>query len=76
MINKNMTIAQKRITLMHELTHCYIKSFIHYDDDLFNEEEACDLVANSHDIITKIVDKYTELMYEREEDLKNDEIYS
>lgn len=49
---------QKRQTLMHELMHCYIASYITYDCKEYTEEDLCDISANSHDIISKIVETY------------------
>ena len=50
----------KRTTLLHELMHCYIGSYITTQDDIVNysEELLCDISANSHDIINKIVEDY------------------
>ena len=49
---------QKRQTLMHELMHCYIVSYITHMDQQYTEEDLCDISANSHDIISKIVETY------------------
>ena len=50
---------QKAQSLLHELMHCYIGVFIDFqNDDKFTEEAMCNISANSHDIINKIVNDY------------------
>ena len=49
---------QKRKTLIHELTHCYIFSYITFNDVNFCIDDFCDINANSHDIIHQIVEDY------------------
>jgi Zn-dependent peptidase ImmA (M78 family) len=56
-INNELHIDVKRQTLYHELMHCYIWSYIHNCDN-YGEEVLCDISANSHDIIHKIVEDY------------------
>lgn len=48
---------QKKKTLLHELMHCYIWSYM-TDLETLNEEDVCNISANSHDIIHKIVEDY------------------
>lgn len=57
---KDLCEAQKRQTLMHELMHCYIGSYITLMDGIIKYEEdlLCDISSNSHDIIHEIVEKY------------------
>ena len=43
---------------MHELAHCYINEYITHVDYQLTQEEAADLVANSHDIIDEIINNY------------------
>lgn len=57
-IDKDLHIEQKRITLMHELMHCYINSYIIHTEQQYTEEDVCDISSNSHDIINKIVETY------------------
>lgn len=57
-IDKNMTTEQKRQTLRHELMHCYIGSYISFEDISITEDLLCDISSNSHDIIHEIVEKY------------------
>ena len=50
--------AKKR-TLLHELVHCYRYSFLCgavFDNQ--SEEVWCDLIANSHDVLHEITEKY------------------
>lgn len=56
-LNKNLQQDQKKRTLYHELMHCYIWNFLHSCDN-YGEEVLCDISANSHDIIHKIVEDY------------------
>ena len=57
-INKDMHKDLKRHTLMHELLHCYIAEYCSIEQNNYNEEVICDICANSHDIIHKIVEDY------------------
>lgn len=57
-LDKELPITRKRKTLMHELTHCYISEHITHDDKSFDEEMVADIVANSHDFIESVIDKY------------------
>ena len=54
---KTLSNEQKRKTLMHELMHCYIWCYMNEVVNL-NEEDICNISANSHDIIHKIVEDY------------------
>lgn len=57
-IDKDLCEERKRATLLHELGHCYIVSFITHLYKNYNEEDVVDIISNSHDIIRDIVDKY------------------
>lgn len=57
-IDKDLCSDRKRSTLLHELGHCYIATFITHEDKQYNEEDVVDIISNSHDIIRNIVDKY------------------
>lgn len=58
-LDKDLSATQKRKTLRHELVHCYIGSYISFEDiNNWNEDQICDLVANSYDIIEKIINSY------------------
>lgn len=57
-INQDMHYDIKRHTLMHELLHCYISEYCSIEQNDYSEEIMCDLSANSHDIIHKIVEDY------------------
>ena len=58
LIDKELSVERKRKTLIHELTHVYIREYITTRDINPNEEVLCDIHANSHDIIHKIVTDY------------------
>lgn len=56
---KDLHKEQKRRTLMHELLHCYIGCYISFEDiGNYPEDVMCNICANSHDIIHKIVEDY------------------
>lgn len=59
-LDKELPRDRKRKTLLHELTHCYIGDYITHMDKNYCEEDICDIVSNSHDIIHNIVEKYFE----------------
>lgn len=67
-ICEDLNLGQKIRTLYHELMHVYLRSYMTYQERSFSEEELCDISSNSHDILHDIADKYTELLYEREEE--------
>lgn len=58
LIYKDLSVEQKRKTLIHELTHVYIKEYLTTRDIRPNEEMLCDIHANCHDIVHKIVEDY------------------
>ena len=57
-IDKDLCQDRKRTTLLHELGHCYIITYITHQDRTYNEEDVVDIISNSHDIIREIADKY------------------
>lgn len=60
-LDRDLCEERKRNTLIHELAHCYIETYItHLNKNNYDEEDVADIVANSHDIIKNIVDKYFE----------------
>lgn len=59
-IDKDLPEERKKSTLIHELTHCYIDSYITHSEQEYSEEDVADIVSNSYDIIHEIVDKYFE----------------
>lgn len=63
-IDKDLCEDRKRSTLLHELGHCYINTYITHQDRTYNEEDVVDIISNSHDIIRNIVDKYFEVKHE------------
>ena len=57
-INKELCFDMKRKTLMHELMHCYLFTYVSFNNIDFCIDDFCDISANSHDIIHKIVKDY------------------
>ena len=57
-LDKDLCLDRKRTTLLHELGHCYINTYITHLDQNYSEEDVVDIIANSHDILREIVDKY------------------
>lgn len=57
-LDKDLHKEQKRQTLMHELGHCYIGTFITHQNKEYDEETVVNLISNSHDIIHEIVEDY------------------
>ena len=57
-INEELCYDMKRKTIMHELMHCYKEEYISLGLNEIDEETLCDISANSHDIIHKIVEDY------------------
>ena len=56
---KDISREQKRKTLIHELTHCYISTVLFSDKHLnMDIETLCDIASCSHDIIHEIVEWY------------------
>lgn len=60
-LDKDLHIEQKKITLMHELMHCYINCYITHQEQQYSEEDICNISANAHYIIHKIVEDYFKL---------------
>lgn len=57
-LDKTLSKEKKKKTLYHELTHVYIREYLTSRDITPDEEVLCDISANSHDIIHKIVEDY------------------
>lgn len=57
-INEEMCFDMKRKTIMHELMHCYKEEYVSLELENIDEETLCNISANSHDIIHKIVEEY------------------
>jgi len=60
-LDKDLCLDRKRNTLLHELGHCYIGTYITLTDKQYSEEDVVDIISNSHDIIRNIVEKYFEV---------------
>ena len=60
LIDKDLSYSRKRKTLIHELTHVYIREYVTTREVDINEETLCDIAANSHDVIHEILDEYFE----------------
>lgn len=57
-LDRDLVLDRKRSTLLHELGHCYIGTYITHTDKQYSEEDVVDIISNSHDIIKNIVDRY------------------
>lgn len=57
-INEELCDDMKKKTIMHELMHCYIEEYVSLELEDYQEETMCNISANSHDIIHKIVEDY------------------
>lgn len=57
-LDEILSKEKKRKILIHELTHVYIREYLTSRDINPDEEVLCDICANSHDVIHKIVEKY------------------
>lgn len=57
-LDRDLCLDRKRSTLLHELGHCYIGTYITHIDKQYSEEDVVDIISNSHDIIKSIVDRY------------------
>lgn len=55
---KDVKKEQKRKTLYHELMHCYLFSYVSFNNIDFSIDDFCDISANSHDVIHKIAEDY------------------
>ena len=55
---KDVKEVQKKKTLYHELMHCYLFSYVSFNNINFSIDDFCDISANSHDTIHKIVEDY------------------
>ena len=58
LLYKDLDNIQKKKTLYHELMHCYMFTYISFNNIEFSIDDFCDISANSHDIIHKIVEDY------------------
>lgn len=59
-LEKSLSYDKKRKTLIHELMHVYIAEFITTQTIDYDEEILCDICANAHELVNKIVNSYFE----------------
>lgn len=59
-VAKELCEDEKRRTLKHELTHCYIWENGFYNVDFNNEELICDFVSGIYDFINETLEKVKE----------------
>ena len=57
-IDRDIQEDRKKKTLLHELTHTYINENITHQSKQYDEEDVCDIVANSHSYVTAILEEY------------------
>lgn len=57
-INSEMCENQKKLTLKHELMHAYFRSVGILGNKEYLEEDICEIVSTSNEIIYKITEKY------------------
>lgn len=65
-IDKDLNKEQKLFTLMHELGHCYISTYITHQDKQYTEEDVVNILSNSHFIIHDIITKFYKEKGEKE----------
>lgn len=57
-LDKDLPLQRKRKTLIHELTHCFISTTITHLEMKYDEEFVADIVTNSFDVISKVINNY------------------
>lgn len=58
-ININKSAPDKKKTLYHELTHCFMYEYGHNQHNKeFDYEDVCEICACSHDMIHRIAKEY------------------
>lgn len=55
---KDLNEEEKIRTLKHELTHCWMWNTANCNQENYNEEHICEIVACSNDFINEIVNQY------------------
>ena len=57
-INKDLNVQLKKETLIHELTHAFLKTYdIQYDNDTYDEEQVCNFLSKYAADILEIANK-------------------
>lgn len=59
-IDKDLHPQRKIATLLHELGHCYVGSYMTHLDKEYEEEDICDVIANSYEIIHGVMKQILE----------------
>lgn len=66
-LDRELPYDRKKRTLLHELAHCYVTSFITHEEKTYDEELLADIISNSHEIIGNIVSNYFMKNYSKTE---------
>ena len=62
-INKDLNEEEKIRTLKHELCHCWMWNTANSNQEEYNEEHICEIVACSNDFINEVISKYQNRMF-------------
>lgn len=54
-IDKNLPHEIKRKTLIHELTHCYIREYITHEEKTYSEEMVADRLAGNWNLLKRYI---------------------
>lgn len=57
-LSEELTEAEKKKTLKHELCHCWMWNNANHGREEYNDEDICEIVANSNNFINQIMNKY------------------
>lgn len=57
-ICKELCAEEKIRTLKHELCHCWMWNTANSNQEEYNEEHICEIVAASNDFINEVIDEY------------------
>ena len=58
LLNKDLCLEERIRTLKHELCHCWLWNTANANQETYNEEHICEIVACCNDFITEISEKY------------------
>lgn len=62
LINKEVCEESRIKTLKHELCHCWMYNTANANQENYNEEHICEIVASSNDFVHEITEKYKKEM--------------